>query len=91
MPLGLSVGYRILGPLDVSARLSVDPLISGITALLGSPHWFWMEASARIDFRPLSWLLVWTEAAHRIESFGMGDRAGSSDHVMAGGADIYSM
>jgi hypothetical protein len=83
MPFGADASYELAGPVVVSARLLGDPLVGGFVALLGQPKWFWGEAGARVDVRPLSWLAFFVDGVARIVGWEW-ERAGH-EYAATGG------
>ncbi len=88
MPFGVTFEYRVLGPLSVSARVALDPVISGVAAML-LPNWFWMEAGVRVAFRPTDWFLVFADASHRVQPYALGKRSGSATEAQVGIAFLW--
>lgn len=92
MPLGTTVMYPLIGPLSATGGVAIDPLMSLFSGLLGGGgHWLFLEASARLDFRPVEWLLIWGGATERIVPWDLGSRTGEATVFDVGIAFMYAM
>jgi len=92
MPVGTTVTYPLFGPISITGGVAIDPLMSLLSGLLGGGgHWVFLEGSARLDFRPVNWLLIWTGAAERVAPWDFGKRTGETTVFDVGIAFMYGM
>ncbi len=78
--IGMPFGFRLAHAIDfgdhelvTGAFAVVDPLISGLTALLSEGSWFWGRFGVRGDLSLLEWLGVSAEAYYEVAPLGLGD------------------
>jgi hypothetical protein len=90
MPLGLSLNYSFLPMLSVSPRFAIDPLLGPLGLLSEGGHWLWLEAGARLDFRPIEWLLVSLDVMHRVTPWELGNSTGTSTQFNLGVAYMFT-
>lgn len=64
MPVGIDVGYSPFSTVTTSGRVLIDPVLGGISYLLGADGG-WLEVGARADYRPLGFLGVFADAQVR--------------------------
>lgn len=90
MPFGTTVTYPLIGPLSATGGIAIDPLMALLCGLLSEGgNWLFLEGTARLDFRPFPWLLVWSGLTQRFQPWELGDRAGEVTAFDIGVAFMY--